>query len=141
MPFIQWDTSFSVGSIILDADHRKLIDILNQIYDAWVQQSDNVELGKLFDDLMEYTDTHFNREEAKLAELDYPDLPRHRAAHDRLRELVMAFRSRHLAGRQPDTLTEEMSKFLKSWLLSHILEEDLRYRPLVTNEARDRHKR
>ncbi|HTH18387.1 MAG TPA: bacteriohemerythrin [Magnetospirillum sp.] len=132
MPFIQWNPSFSVGQPVLDADHRKLIDILNQIYDAWTNNTSTVELGRLFDELMDYTDHHFTREEAKLSSRDYSDLNRHHAAHERLRELVMAFRSRHLAGQQADTLTEEMAKFLKSWLLDHILEEDMRYKTLFT---------
>ncbi|MCR6631776.1 MAG: bacteriohemerythrin [Magnetospirillum sp.] len=132
MPFIQWSPSFSVGNAVLDADHRKLIDILNQIYDAWTENNCTVELGRLFDELMDYTDGHFSREESKLLSRDYADLARHHAAHERLRELVHAFRSRHLAGQQADTLTEEMAKFLKSWLLDHILEEDMKYRSLFT---------
>lgn len=132
MPFIQWTPSFSVGNAVLDADHRKLIDILNQIYDAWSANTSPRELGRLFDELMDYTDGHFSREEAKLSARDYADLDRHHAAHERLRELVHAFRSRHLAGQQADTLTEEMAKFLKSWLLNHILEEDMKYRSLFT---------
>lgn len=132
MPFIQWTPSFSVGHPVLDADHRKLIDILNQIYDAWVTHSSTLELGRLFDELMDYTDHHFSREESKLAARDYEELDRHHAAHERLRELVHAFRSRHLAGLKADALTEEMAKFLKSWLMDHILEEDLKYRHLFT---------
>lgn len=132
MPFIQWDPSFSVGHAVLDADHRKLIDILNQIYDAWQENSCSLELGRLFDELLDYTDGHFSREESKLSARDYANLDHHHAAHERLRELVMAFRSRHLAGQQADRLTEEMAKFLKSWLLDHILEEDMQYRSLFT---------
>ncbi len=131
MPFIQWDPNFSVGAAVLDNDHKKLIDILNGIYDAW--QSENpsaAELGRLFDELLDYTDGHFSREEGKLAARDYPDLAAHHAEHERLRELVLAFRSRHLAGQQADKLTEEMAKFLKSWLVEHILGEDLKYRSL-----------
>ena len=130
MAFIQWTPSFSVGNAVLDADHRKLIDILNQIYDAWVSNSSTLELGRLFDELMDYTDHHFSREESKLAARDFEDLDRHHAAHERLRELVHAFRSRHLAGHKADALTEDMAKFLKSWLMDHILEEDLKYRHL-----------
>lgn len=132
MPFIQWSPEFSVGQVVLDADHRKLIDILNKIYDAWQENSSSLELSALFDELMDYTDGHFTREESKLSARGYTDLDRHHAAHERLRELVMAFRSRHLAGQQADKLTEEMAKFLKSWLLDHILEEDMKYRKLFT---------
>lgn len=131
MPFIQWDPSFSVGAVVLDNDHKKLIDILNGIYDAWQNETPSAaELRRLFDELLDYTDGHFSREEGRLAARDYPDLAAHHADHERLRELVLAFRSRHLAGRQADTLTEEMAKFLKTWLVDHILGEDLKYRSL-----------
>lgn len=133
MPFIQWDPSFSVGAVVLDNDHKKLIDILNRIYDVWQGESPSGEtLGLLFDELLDYTDGHFSREEGKLAARDYAELGAHHAEHERLRELVMAFRSRHLAGQQPEQLTEDMAKFLKSWLVDHILGEDLKYRPLFT---------
>ncbi len=134
MPFIQWSPSFSVGNAMLDADHRKLIDILNQIYDAWTEHSTSLELEQLFDELMDYTDHHFSREESKLLSRDYENLDKHHAAHERLRELVHAFRSRHLAGQRADVLTEDMAKFLKSWLLDHILEEDMKYRHLFTGK-------
>lgn len=131
MPFIEWDPSYSVGTPVLDADHKKLFEILNRIYDAWQSHAPSkAELDVLFDELLDYTDGHFSREEGKLAARDYPDLDRHHAEHERLRELVLAFRSRHLAGQQPDKLTEDMAKFLKSWLVEHILGEDMKYRVL-----------
>lgn len=130
MAFIEWDPSFSVGSAILDADHRKLIKILNEIHDAWASGQDNIELGRLFDELMEYTETHFHREESRLADHDYPDLAAHHESHERLREMVIAFRSRHLVGQHPGKMTEEVTTFLKTWLMKHILEDDMRYKPL-----------
>lgn len=133
MPFIEWDPSYSVGTPVLDADHKKLFEILNRIYDAWQNHTPSkAELDVLFDELLDYTDGHFSREEGKLAARDYAELDRHHAEHERLRELVLAFRSRHLAGQQPDSMTEDMAKFLKSWLVDHILGEDLKYRPLFT---------
>lgn len=133
MPFIQWDPSFSVGAVVLDNDHKRLIDVLNRIYDAWQDENPSgVELGGLFDELLDYTDSHFSREEGKLSARDYPELAAHHASHERLRELVLAFRARHLAGQQPAKLTEDMAKFLKSWLIDHILGEDLKYRTLFT---------
>lgn len=135
MPFIEWDPSFSVGSLALDSDHRQLLAILNRIYDAWeTQNPDAAELNRLFDELLDYTDGHFMREESKLSARSYEDLDQHHSAHERLRELVLAFRSRHLAGTQPETMTAEMAKFLKTWLIDHILGEDMKYRKLFKGD-------
>ncbi|MBI2239828.1 MAG: hemerythrin family protein [Magnetospirillum gryphiswaldense] len=132
MPFIQWDKSFSVGTTALDADHRRLLEILNRIYEAWQTDPSKVELDQLFDELLDYTDGHFNREESKLAARDYQNLAEHQLQHERLRETVLAFRARHLAGNTPDALTEDMANFLKSWLMDHILGEDMKYKTLFT---------
>lgn len=135
MPFIQWDSSFSVGQPVLDADHKKLIDILNRIFDAWQGSAPSGDvLNALFDELIEYTDGHFSREESKLAARGYPHLVRHHMEHERLREMVMSFRSRHVVGRQAATITEDMAKFLKTWLTDHILDDDMKYRPLFVGE-------
>lgn len=134
MAFIQWDKSFSVGTTALDADHRRLIEILNRIHDAWQTDPSKVELDQLFDELLDYTDGHFNREESKLAARDYPGLASHQIQHDRLRETVLAFRARHLAGNTPDALTEDMTNFLKTWLMDHILVEDMKYKSLFASQ-------
>jgi hemerythrin len=45
---------------------------------------------------------------------------------------VLAFRTRHLSGAEPDQLTEDMAKFLRSWLVDHILGDDMGYKPLFS---------
>lgn len=132
MAFIDWSPSFSVGSVILDADHKKLLGMLNGIYDAWDGGAGTAELNTLFDQLLDYTEEHFTREERRLMDRGFPGLAAHHAAHENLRELVMAFRSRYLAGLAPEQLTEDVTKFLKSWLLDHILGEDMKYKELFT---------
>lgn len=135
MPFIQWEKSFSVGTAALDADHRRLLEILNRIHESWQHNPSKAVLDRLFDELLDYTDGHFAREESRLADMDYPDLVLHQRQHDRLRETVLAFRTRHLASDTPDALTEEMAQFLKTWLMDHILGEDMKYKPLFSHKA------
>ena len=135
MPLISWDPSFSVGLTSLDADHKHLIGMLNRIYDAWqAKRPDGELLNRLFDELLDYTDNHFAREETKLSARGYVGLGKHHDEHERLRELVMAFRTRHLAGGKVDQMTEEMAKFLKSWLVEHILGEDMKYRAVFAGQ-------
>jgi hemerythrin len=128
MSLIEWDPSFSVGSARMDADHKKLIALLNRLYDAWHGGEGIHELGWLFDELLAYAETHFTAEEMALKSRSYARLEKQRDDHRRLKESVVAFRDRHLAGETPDLLTEEMTAFLKAWLLEHILGEDMLYR-------------
>lgn len=135
MALIEWDPSFSVGSARMDADHQRLMSLLNRLYDAW-QGGEGVDtLGWLFDELLAYADTHFAAEEAALAAKGYARLEKQQIDHLRLKASVIDFRNRHLSGDEPAALTGEMTVFLKGWLLEHILGEDILYKPLFLGEA------
>lgn len=128
MALIEWDPSFSVGSARMDADHKRLLDLLNRLYDAWHGGEDAAELAWLLDELIAYADTHFAAEELALKSRDYPRLEKQQTDHIRLKASVIDFRNRYLGGDQPAGLTEEMTQFLKAWLLEHILGEDMLYK-------------
>jgi hemerythrin len=133
MSLVDWDPSFSVGSERMDADHRRLLEILNRLYDAWRSGEGTTELGWLFDELISYADTHFSAEELALKSRNYPRLEQQRAEHARLKASVMEFRGRYLGGGdQPEFLTAEMTHFLRSWLIEHILGEDMLYKSVMT---------
>ena len=133
MSLIEWDDSFSVGSARMDADHQRLVALLNRLYDAWHGGEGIDELGWLFDELIAYAETHFLAEEMALEARNYPRLDKQREDHIRLKASVIDFRQRHLSGEAPAVLTEEMTVFLKSWLLEHILGEDMLYKAFIDN--------
>lgn len=135
MSLIEWDPSFSVGSARMDTDHQRLVSLLNCLYDAWHGGEGVDELGWLFDELLAYADTHFAAEEMALKAKGYPRLEKQQADHLRLKASVIDFRNRHLGGDEPAVLTEEMTVFLKGWLLEHILGEDMLYRSLFEGGA------
>ncbi len=134
MSLIEWDSSFSVGSTRMDADHQRLLTLLNRLYDAWHGGEGVEELGWLFDELMAYADTHFAAEEMALKSRNYARLEKQQTDHIRLKASVLDFRSRYLSGDKPAALTEEMTIFLKSWLLEHILGEDMLYKACFQDE-------
>ena len=135
MSLIEWDASFSVGSARMDADHQRLVSLLNRIYDAWHGGEGVDELGWLVNELLAYADTHFAAEEMALQAKGYPRLEKQQADHIRLKASVIDFRNLHLGGDEPAALTEEMTLFLKGWLLEHILGEDMLYKDCFKDEA------
>lgn len=127
MPLIAWTPDYSVGHADLDADHRNLVDLLNALHEAWETGEDAAVLHGICGELMMYTDYHFQREERLLAAAGYERLDHQREQHARLKEQVEAFRTRHLTGPAP-ALTAEVETFLRNWMMSHILDEDMKYR-------------
>ncbi|RAU21293.1 hemerythrin [Paramagnetospirillum kuznetsovii] len=134
MSLIEWDSSFSVGSERMDADHQRLLTLLNRLYDAWHGGEGVDELGWLFDELLAYADTHFAAEEMALKSRNYQRLEKQQTDHIRLKASVIDFRNRYLSGDTPTVLTEEMTQFLKDWLLQHILGEDMLYKDSFKGE-------
>ena len=133
MPLVEWKESYRTGHEEMDGDHRRLIDMINTVYDAWAAGRELGSLTILFDQLVAYTDDHFRREEALLEAREYTRLPEQKAEHARLRDQAMAFRDRYLAEDDPSLFNSEVRAFLRSWLMGHILTEDLKYASLFEN--------
>ncbi len=57
--FIEWSNTLSVGIEEIDAQHKVLVDLLNQVHEA-IQQRQGVEAtNKIVEQLGEYTRIHF----------------------------------------------------------------------------------
>jgi len=63
MSIIQWDESLSVKVKEIDAQHQKLINLLNELFDAMRVGKGNQILGGILHGLLTYTQTHFKNEE------------------------------------------------------------------------------
>lgn len=82
--FIEWSNELSVGIEEIDAQHKVLVDLLNEIHEV-MQQGRTMQATKgIIDRLDEYTRVHFAVEESLLRILHYPDYERHKEEHDKL---------------------------------------------------------
>lgn len=135
MALIEWMDIFSVGNTAMDGDHKKLLDILNRLYESWASGQGAQEVAAVFDELTAYTQTHFAREEALLEVAHYDRLQVQKAEHTHLLEQLETFRKRHLAHEDLGLLSDEIVEFLRSWMINHILDEDMRYRDVVSGIA------
>jgi hemerythrin-like metal-binding protein len=123
---IDWSAAMSVGHDELDRDHRRLIGILNSL-------GISAELGNrsiiefILDDLADYTQIHFRREERHLETLDFPGYDDHRAVHERISRRIEEAKWKYFQGCSPE-LQSELLEFLGAWLNNHILVEDMKYK-------------
>jgi hemerythrin len=125
MPLMTWTSELSVGVTVLDEDHKKLVAILNELHDGMAAGQGRATLGKVFDGLVEYTKTHFAREEQFLFETEYPRAEVHKKQHEDLTMRVTDLQTRYRNGAL--TLTKEVLNFLKDWLTYHIKGHDQKY--------------
>ena len=130
--FIEWNPKFSVGSAVLDQQHKALIALINQLHAAMLKGGLKQDMERIFSELIYYTESHFKSEEGLMRQAGYPSLAAHHRQHV---EFVQKARDLHVqlqAGKF--TVSMELLRFLKNWLSEHILGTDQQYAPYLNAE-------
>jgi len=125
MALIDWTPKYSVGSAVLDQQHKVLFSLINQLHAAMLRGGREEEVQKIFFDLISYTESHFKEEETMLSRIGYPKLAPHRLQHAAFVEKVRDLNSQLLAGEFKVSIY--LLGFLKTWLSEHILGTDQQY--------------
>lgn len=121
-PIIAWSDLLLVGHAQIDADHRRMFEIADRLHAGIREARKDVLVREVIGELMDYTLTHFAREEALMKAVGLPGLEDHRFEHE-----LITYRLRNLqrdaySGRQG--LAEDLEIFLDRWLARHILTSD-----------------
>lgn len=130
MVLMGWKEGYSVGSAMLDSDHRILFNLLNQLHDATDTGQSREVVASVLSVLAEYTEHHFRREELVMAQIGFPGRAEHERKHRELEATVNGIHQRWQGGER-QALGEDTLDFLKNWLTEHILGADKAYQPWI----------
>ena len=120
---LAWNQTYAIGNRFIDAEHRILFDIANELTSKGL---DSVEKFKeVYLELLQYTNLHFQNEEMLLKEIGYSHLLGHSQSH---REITNDMRNLVLQRHSLDELTMGLTGCLQHWIGNHILREDMAYR-------------
>lgn len=122
LPVMVWDDSLSVGIAAIDAQHVRLVELLNQLHTSHTEGRGNEVVHTVLEALATYTVEHFAFEEKLFAEHGYPQLAGHQQAHEKLIARVTSFAGEWKAGRA--TMGSDLFMFLRGWLNGHIRGSD-----------------
>src|SRR3972149_6225252 len=130
MTLMRWSEKMSVGIPELDADHKELIRVINQLAADANEASRLGAVRQSLFALLRYAEFHFAREEKVMAACRHIGVEAHKRQHkdfvDRIGELNRRF------DQDPDgsalVVNEALLQFLQDWLNHHILIEDKAYR-------------
>lgn len=124
---LQWREQLSVGNNLIDADHQRLIEIIS-VAEICLGSCDRGALFQVLDELAQYGEQHFKREEALARAVGYPKSDQLHRSHEQLVAELTLFKSQI-----GDTLTEEVTghiaTFLHDWFINHVIKEDLPMKP------------
>ncbi|BHH85938.1 bacteriohemerythrin [Desulforhopalus sp. 52FAK] len=133
MAVIKWRDSYSTGIEVVDDEHKKLVDLIEAMYTSIRDKEPKETVERVLTEIVEYTQTHFNNEEALMEEKEYPDLETHKAEHQNLIEEVGEYKDR-LLNDFPDG-RQELYRFLREWLINHIMESDKAFGAYVSEQV------
>lgn len=135
MEHFEWKAEYSVGDAVLDNQHKELIRIMNDVYELLhepeaAQQDGRIEF--IFGSLADYIVTHFAYEEQRMVDARYPydKLVTHRAEHHELIKKVRRHHASVMEGKR-EGLMELMPYLCNEWLVHHICEQDMDYKPFM----------
>lgn len=125
--FVKWTKDLEIGVPFVDADHKVLINLLNQVDECIAQNEETSVLGSVLDALVEYTDYHFYREEKMMEFSGYAKLEGHAETHRELSGQVRGvYENFQLDPWSVDP--KYVRDFLQGWLVEHIMGHDFDYR-------------
>jgi hemerythrin-like metal-binding protein len=125
MPLIEWSEEYSVHISSIDSQHRKLFQMLNDLYEAMRSGKGNSAAPAVLRGLIAYTKEHFAEEERLMKSSNYPRYPEHKAEHDKLTAEVVRLVKEFDSGKT--RLSVPLLEFLRTWLQSHIHGSDKQY--------------
>jgi hemerythrin len=131
--FVSWDDSYSVGIGVIDDDHKKLLTLINNLQTAVYYPTGEAFERQALKELVDYTKYHFGREEELMRKHDYPGLDDHKKQHDEMIARVGGFMDAY--ERDREHTVEEMTEFLKTWLIKHINGTDQLYSPYLKSKG------
>lgn len=134
MPLMNWTETMSVSVAILDNDHRKLVGMVNTLFDEIKAGKGKEATGKTLDGLVSYTVDHFKREEQYFAKTGYSESAAHTAEHQALCKQVAEIQKKFKGG-ATSALSLEVMNFLKNWLVNHIMGSDKKYGPYLNSKG------
>lgn len=125
MASMTWTDDYSVGIEAIDKQHKRLIELINELSEAMQDGTTREAIGYILTSLIDYTHKHFTFEEDLFEKYGYPESSEHKAAHGALAEKVQTLKKSYAAGDL--VMGMEVMNFLKDWLTGHILGTDKKY--------------
>lgn len=133
MAFVSWSDNLSIGIIQIDAQHKNLVNMLNNLYDAMTAGKGKDVAPKILKEMSGYALTHFATEEKLMQQHGYPEFEAHKREHEAFVKKVQEFNAEMQKGNLG--VTSQVANFLKTWLVNHIQGTDKKYGPFLKEKG------
>lgn len=118
MSFFTWNDSYTVNNPLIDDHHKKLIELIDELFTAMKERRANEVISKVLKELLDYTIYHFDAEQGLFEKSEYPKIDAHKKIHKDFIAKVEGWKNDFDSGKI--FISIDMLDFLSSWLINHI---------------------
>ena len=127
---VQWQNAFSVGSQLIDNQHKGLVEMTNSLFRGCERHDEMLSFMSTIQKAVNYAKTHFATEEKFMQKTKYPEYALHKSQHESfVAEVLKQVKNFEEGNCSP----LDFALFLKNWLLNHIAVSDKKYAPYLTS--------
>jgi hemerythrin len=124
---LKWDSNYLIGDEIIDAQHLKLFQLVNDLIRSCEDGTGVEKLNETLGFLVVYTMQHFGDEEALQIKYNYPLYEEHKKAHEEFKVTVGELVQRFKDGGSSSELNRDITRIAIKWLIGHILNDDKKF--------------
>ena len=122
---LTWTQQLSTHVDEMDEEHKKLIALMNHLYEINNKRVPKIEIKKALAALGAYAQEHFSDEEQYMERINYNQLTTHKILHKQLIDQFVEHSKKF--DESGDVLPDAFFQFLKFWLTTHISHIDVKY--------------
>ncbi len=134
MLHLEWSNDYSINCSQVDDEHKKLIEMANEVFGLIHPEANRNELIAVVKELFKYMESHFEHEEAYMEEIEFPEFDRHRKLH----ALIVREMNGALKGLNDlESYAEKLREMMVEWVVQHIIQEDAKIGQFVRSRNTD----
>lgn len=119
---VSWSDAYLVGNETIDAEHQKLFDLTEKLFNCNDNEKDILNLLK---ELIKYTKFHFAHEEQFMESINFKYKNEHKQLHKNIIKNLHTYIDKKET-MSPKEFAQELALFVKNSIVEHILTEDKR---------------
>ena len=128
MAYMEWSRELDTGIAVIDKQHRRIVEYINRLQEA-INSRNRQDMAAVFEELVDYTITHFTFEEDLQEQASYNFRSAHRRVHQVFTKKLEEYKERFEAG--DVNVAHQVNAMLRTWLVNHIKNDDADYVPAV----------
>ena len=118
----EWKDEYTVNINIIDEQHKKFLDIINELKIIINTNTCKENVSKIFFQIAYLIDHYFFKEEIYFKDCKYPNFEQHKIAHNQFIDRIIQFQKD--VENNKENLCFDIYTYLEDWFDKHILKYD-----------------